>query len=26
MSYIYQRGKCSYCGEPISLQYPIVEF
>lgn len=24
-SYIYQRGKCSYCGEKISLQYPTVE-
>ncbi|WP_077367729.1 prepilin peptidase [Anaerosalibacter sp. Marseille-P3206] len=24
-SYIYQRAKCSYCGEKISLQYPTVE-
>ena len=25
LSYIFQRGKCSYCGEKISLQYPTVE-
>lgn len=25
LSYIFQRGKCSYCGEKISLQYPIIE-
>ena len=24
-SYIVQRGKCRYCGEKISSQYPIVE-
>lgn len=25
LSYIFERGRCRYCGEPISLQYPIVE-
>lgn len=25
LSYIYQRGKCCYCGEKISLQYPLIE-
>lgn len=24
-SFILQRGRCTYCGEKISLQYPIVE-
>jgi leader peptidase (prepilin peptidase)/N-methyltransferase len=24
-SYIFTKGKCRYCGEKISLQYPIVE-
>lgn len=24
-SYIFQRGKCRYCMEKISLQYPIIE-
>ncbi len=24
-SFIVQKGKCRYCGEKISLQYPIVE-
>jgi len=24
-SYVFLRGKCRYCGEPISLQYPTVE-
>ena len=24
-SYLLLRGKCRYCGTPISLQYPIVE-
>ncbi|MFY9393238.1 MAG: prepilin peptidase [Halanaerobiales bacterium] len=24
-SYIIKKGKCSYCGEKISLQYPVVE-
>ncbi len=26
LSYIIGRGKCRYCGEGISPQYPIVEF
>lgn len=26
LSFIVQRGKCGYCGEKISPQYPIVEF
>ena len=26
LSFIIQRGKCGYCREKISLQYPIVEF
>ena len=25
-SYLFLRGKCRYCGEKISPQYPIVEF
>ena len=25
ISYIFLRGKCSSCGTPISLQYPLVE-
>ena len=25
LSYILQRGKCRYCREPISLQYPVIE-
>lgn len=25
-SYLFLRGKCRYCSEKISLQYPIVEF
>ena len=24
-SYIFLRGKCAFCGEKISLQYPIIE-
>lgn len=24
-SYLFLRGKCRYCGKPISVQYPIVE-
>lgn len=24
-SYIFLKGKCRYCGEKISLQYPIIE-
>lgn len=26
LSYIYLRGKCAACNEPISLRYPLVEF
>jgi len=26
LSYLFLRGKCRRCGEPISLQYPLVEF
>jgi len=26
LSYLLLRGKCRRCGEPISLQYPLVEF
>ena len=26
LSYLFLRGKCRSCGEPISLQYPVVEF
>lgn len=25
LSYIFLRGKCSGCGQPISLRYPLVE-
>lgn len=25
LSYIWQRGKCRYCGAKISLRYPLVE-
>ncbi|BAT71125.1 leader peptidase (prepilin peptidase)/N-methyltransferase [Thermosulfidibacter takaii ABI70S6] len=25
VSYIFLKGKCAYCGEPISLRYPLVE-
>ena len=25
LSYIFLRGKCGFCHEPISIQYPIVE-
>lgn len=25
-SYLFQRGRCAYCGTRISLQYPLVEF
>lgn len=26
VSYIFLRGKCAYCQEKISIQYPIIEF
>lgn len=26
ISYIFLGGKCEFCKEPVSLQYPIVEF
>ena len=26
LSYLFLRGKCAYCKDRISLQYPIVEF
>ncbi len=26
LSYIFLRGKCAFCKEKISIQYPIVEF
>lgn len=26
LSYIFNKGRCRYCGEGISPQYPIVEF
>ncbi len=25
VSYIFLKGKCSFCGEKISLQYPLIE-
>jgi len=25
LSYLFSKGRCRYCGEKISLQYPIVE-
>jgi leader peptidase (prepilin peptidase)/N-methyltransferase len=25
LSYIFLRGKCAFCGEKISIQYPIIE-
>jgi len=25
-SYLFLKGKCRYCGEKISLQYPVIEF
>lgn len=24
-SWVFQRGKCRYCKEPISIQYPLIE-
>lgn len=26
LSYVILRGKCGFCGEKISVQYPVVEF
>ena len=26
ISYIFLRGKCAFCAEKISIQYPIIEF
>ena len=26
LSYLFLRGKCAFCKEPISFQYPLVEF
>lgn len=26
LSYVFNRGRCRYCGEKISPQYPIIEF
>ena len=26
LSWLFLRGKCAFCGEPIAKQYPIVEF
>ena len=26
LSYLLQRGKCKHCKQPISIQYPIIEF
>ncbi len=26
LSYLFLRGKCAFCAEKISIQYPIVEF
>jgi len=25
LSYLFLEGRCRYCGEPISWQYPVVE-
>lgn len=26
LSYLFYKGRCRYCGEKISVQYPVVEF
>lgn len=26
LSWLFLRGKCSFCGEKISVQYPLIEF
>lgn len=26
LSFIFLKGKCAYCKEPISIQYPLIEF
>lgn len=26
LSWLLQRGKCAMCGEPINIQYPLIEF
>lgn len=26
LSYVFLKGKCRYCGEKISIRYPIIEF
>ncbi|MBC2579943.1 A24 family peptidase [Clostridium sp. DJ247] len=26
VSYIFLKGKCRYCGEKVSIRYPIIEF
>lgn len=26
LSYLFLRGRCKYCGEKISMRYPIIEF
>ena len=26
ISFLIQKGKCTYCGKKIKIQYPIIEF
>lgn len=26
LSYVFLKGKCRYCGEKVSIRYPIIEF